>query len=439
LPNQFNSQNHPLKGVYVTIIEIYQDDHWREAGVVRLLGDKKDGTLAPCLLEYHNDYAFEHLDETGCAAFSLRHPVNFSVPKTRAWPSFLLDLMPSGAARRVWEHRLGIPNSKQHDWMLLNQGACNPIGNMRIPSLATDEQPDAHPRGFSLDEILIKNEDFLEYAFQRGAPVSGTTGAAGDAPKFMLTQSKNGNWHPAGGLRESEVKSEWIIKFLRGRTKNDHMILESEPCLYSMAVALGLRGGYEPTYHPHAVLIPRFDVCTTQTGLERKGVESLYSAMGISEFGVPASHEDALRTIGKYTEEPEAEVMEYLLRDVFNYLIGNVDNHGRNTSFIKHKNGKVQLSPIYDTTAMTFDPQLLARTMRWEEVPPNSHTSYLPNYDDVTELCSSFGVNLTSFTQRSQHFIEALSHFDTSHQVPFPMISDLIQSRIKPAIAALNR
>lgn len=89
--------------------------------------------------------------------------------------------------------------------------------------------------GFHFSQIIENEEGFIDYALGRGAPVSGTTGVAGDAPKFTLSKSKNGKWFPGGSLSNEWIESEWIIKFLRGRTRADHVILESEAMLYGLA------------------------------------------------------------------------------------------------------------------------------------------------------------------------------------------------------------
>ena len=175
--------------------DIYSNGTWNKAGSLKLLGSSQDGTLGQCLLQYDHHYAFEHLNQLGHHALSVLHPVNFSLTKTTNWPSFCLDLMPSGAARRVWEKRLDIKNTKEFDWLLLSKGALNPIGNIRLSGAKDHLLYNEPHEGFSLEEIVNKNEGFIEFAQERGMPVSGTTGAAGDAPKFLLTKSKTGKWH----------------------------------------------------------------------------------------------------------------------------------------------------------------------------------------------------------------------------------------------------
>lgn len=59
-------------------------------------------------------------------------------------------------------------------------------------------------------------------------------------------------------------------------------------------------------------------------------------------------------------------VIEYLERDLLNVVLGNVDNHGRNTSVLK-RDKKLSLAPIYDLAPMVLDPEGVIRTSRWSK------------------------------------------------------------------------
>ena len=52
--------------------------------------------------------------------------------------------------------------------------------------------------------------------------------------------------------------------------------------------------------------------------------------------------------------EPEGEVVEYVKRDVANIVLGNKDNHGRNTAVQRHCDGTVRLAPVFDFAPMRF-------------------------------------------------------------------------------------
>ena len=64
--------------------------------------------------------------------------------------------------------------------------------------------------------------------------------------------------------------------------------------------------------------------------------------------------------------DAEREILEYVKRDIANIVLGNKDNHGRNTAVQRAENGAIQLSPIFDFAPMLLHPDGIARRMRWE-------------------------------------------------------------------------
>jgi serine/threonine-protein kinase HipA len=68
------------------------------------------------------------------------------------------------------------------------------------------------------------------------------------------------------------------------------------------------------------------------------------------------------------TNRQEAElgdlVFEYLRRDLLNRILGNSDNHGRNTAIFRDQ-GKFELAPIYDLAPMVLDPEGVTRVTKW--------------------------------------------------------------------------
>lgn len=66
-------------------------------------------------LKYEADYALAHLEARDHRAVSVRAPVNLAMANLKHWPSFLIDLLPQGAARKRLE-RLSGPMT---EWALL--------------------------------------------------------------------------------------------------------------------------------------------------------------------------------------------------------------------------------------------------------------------------------------------------------------------------------
>jgi serine/threonine-protein kinase HipA len=132
-----------------------------------------------------------------------------------------------------------------------------------------------------------------------------------------------------------------------------------------LAQALGLRVHGDLQLRSRALFVPRFDRQVTSKGVVRLAQESLASLCDIAEFGAAPSHNVALERIAAAASEPEPEVVEYVKRDVANLVLGNKDNHGRNTAIQRSWDGGVRLSPVFDFSAMLLHPDGIARRMRW--------------------------------------------------------------------------
>ena len=101
---------------------------------------------------------------------------------------------------------------------------------------------------------------------------------------------------------------------------------------------------------------------------------------GVVEAGSYMSHSDVLRNlVALWQNVGQAEqvgdlVFEYMRRDLLNQILGNSDNHGRNTSILRTEQG-MSLAPIYDLAPMVMDDEGVTRTTKWpkEMRPPSSH------------------------------------------------------------------
>jgi hypothetical protein len=77
---------------------------------------------------------------------------------------------------------------------LLERGAVNPVGNLRVrPKAERHQDPN---RGFGLKDMVSRGDSFIEYAHEVGATVAGATDTQGEAPKFWVVE--------AAGIRTME-------------------------------------------------------------------------------------------------------------------------------------------------------------------------------------------------------------------------------------------
>jgi serine/threonine-protein kinase HipA len=372
-------------------LELHVDGDWILAAEVRC-DDVAGGVRSSTRLEYDFDYLADatELDARDLRAVSCRYPVGYGVHAEDVWPAFLLDLIPSGAARRHWEAELGVPNAPSSDWAVLVAGGGNPPGNVRVQEAAEAfAREQVEHAGFTREEVLDRAEGFIEYARSRGASIAGGSGAAGDAPKFLLREDDAGRWHADGALIDARTVRSWIVKFPRSPRAADRLVLETEASWYRLASRLGARVFGPLTWERDCLFVPRFDRPRVEGGrIGRLGMESLCSLAGVSDFGAPIDKEALATALARFATDPARELRELLLRDVLDVALGNTDNHARNTAVLKHEDGHIELTPLYDFAPMILDPQGIARVCRWRDEEDG-----FPSWGRVAEVLDRLGLD----------------------------------------------
>ncbi|KPA13377.1 phosphatidylinositol kinase [Candidatus Magnetomorum sp. HK-1] len=367
-------------------LEIFIEKKWINLGTAHLNENFLiQGIQAPGFFEYDFQYLDLfgiHLYQNNIYAASVRYPLNYEQYYENTWPSFLVDIMPSGAARKYWLKQLNLKNGPLADFDLLEKGSINPPGNIRVKTseklFQNDQKHDQKHDGFDYEEIINRGIDFIEYAENTGAIISGTSGAQGESPKFLLVEDINGKWHGDGALQDDLICKNWLVKFPRGKHERDYQILKEEAVYYEVARALDVNVYGPLTWDRDTLFIPRFDRVMFKDTFVRSGFESLISAMGVSEFGATKHIEDYLSIINKYSSSPQKDIKEFIFRDFLNILMGNTDNHGRNSAFIKTIDGKIKLSPLFDFAPMVLDDAGIPRNSKWR-----NEISHIPDFDII--------------------------------------------------------
>ena len=391
------------------------------------------GIGGPTRFAYDLEYAADHSEATPVQGVSVNYPVNFELHGLNTWPAFALDLLPAGFARQQWLVEIDQADGPRADVSLLTLGACNPPGNLRSEDAAERLVGEPHP-GFPIDAIIERREGFIEYARARGAPVAGSTGAQGEAPKFLILQDASGRWHADGAIADTApVRGYYLVKFPRGRRSEDEVILRHEALYHGVALHLGLRvHPVKPTYRNPALFIPRFDRDTDERGIIRHGMESLAAACGLALFGGRRSHEQVIDHILRVSTTPQADVIEYFCRDIANIALGNTDNHLRNQAFLKTDDSACRLAPVYDFAPMFLDPEGIARSIRWDG---DREQLGRPNWRAIQEYLETMGIEAQRLQLRMAQMGQQL-------QTVAPLLratgaDDDFVRRLEPRIAAV--
>lgn len=365
--------------MYRLTIQLYDQGAWHDA--IRLGFAQPTSNLSgPCEFAYLSDYVkgkVEAYDSMFCQAVSARLPVGFEIHRSQRAPAFVFDIAPAGAAKRFLLKHIGRerPMDLGEDLFLLGRSTPAPIGNLRIKE-SVELLNTTAPVGFSRGDVVSRDQRFLEYAYEQGAAIGGATGAGGEAPKLLMTEDESGHLYPDAVLADEQARRHWFIKFARHQgLTNDQDILRAEYLYYQALQKLGIetvaseRMALEEGKKP-SLWLERFDRQVSDRGVQRFAVESVYSLCDVVEPGSRMSHLEVIETLvalwkaaGQADQVPTL-ISDYLRRDLINKVLGNSDNHGRNTAIIRTSD-TIRLAPIYDLAPMVMDDDGVTRTTKW--------------------------------------------------------------------------
>lgn len=368
-------------------IQIYHDQRWHDAALLEIPHPDR-GVHGPAVLSYLQEHALAWMFHDGEYACSLTLPVELMLKhRAERWFGFLEDIMPAGASRRYWVTHLGLQSATagDQDSALLRHGTIAPVGNLRIKEAVPARLSGSRlaERRFTLQDVVERHADFLEYAQQMGAASGGATGAGGEAPKLLLRRTADDKvWIDTWQEDPHNRDRAYLVKFPRGRRSQDDCdILRAEYHYYQELAALGIdtidteaMELIEGERYP-SLWLPRFDIDMSKGGQLRFGLESIYAIFGVAP-GSYLNHFEVIRglverlehqyrvTQGMQRFDTAAFVCEWVKRDLLNVAFGNSDNHGRNAALLKRPEG-IWHSPVYDFAPMKADPEGVTRTTRW--------------------------------------------------------------------------
>jgi serine/threonine-protein kinase HipA len=351
-------------------LQLHAAGAWHDVASVSLFGDVREGWRARSYTGYDVAWAFEHANARDAHALCCQFPVGLEPRQLPHWPVFLIDMLPQGFGRRELLRRLDLPERSEEpsDWPLLLCGAGNSIGNLRVKEAAQWLEQRRGPRhGFTDAEVAQRADEFAEYLAAHGLFLAGSSGVQGEWPKLLLTRADDGLLYLDHSLPDERAREHFIVKFGRGRDERLAQILRHEAVYMELAHRLGLRVHAQLMLRQRALFIPRFDRRIHQEGVERLGQESIASLTGRVGFEFVPSHDEVCRQLLLRCTDPQAEVLEYLRRDVANLALGNKDNHARNTALQRDFQGRIALTPLYDFAPMYLHPDGIARRIRWEQ------------------------------------------------------------------------
>ena len=353
-------------------LQLHAHGSWHDIASVSLLGAETAGWQARTYTGYTVEWAFEHPGARDGHAACARWPVGLEPLEQPHWPVFLIDMLPQGFGRQELLRRIGrAPGAGvEADWPLMLAGAGNPIGNLRLKEAAAwlHAQDAGRPlRGFTDDEVAQRGDGFSEHLAAHGLFVAGSSGVQGEWPKVLLTRADDGLLYLDHTLPDARAVQHYLVKFGRGTDRQLARILRHEAPYMDLARRLGLRVHAPLVLRERALFIPRFDRVVHGGAVIRLAQESLATLTGLPGYEAVPSHDQVCAALIRHGTDPQAEVLEYLRRDIANLALLNKDNHARNTAVQRDFDGRITLTPLYDFAPMYLHPDGIARRIRWDD------------------------------------------------------------------------
>lgn len=350
-------------------LQLHAQGAWHDVASVTLLGRPEEGWRAKTYAGYDAAWVMAHIGAKDAHALCARWPVGLEPLESPHWPVCLIDALPQGFGRQELLRRIGLSPvvGEGADWPLLLAGAGNPIGHLRVKEAAQWLAEQAGPlRGFTDEEVAQRGDGFSEYLASHGLFVAGSSGVQGEWPKILLTRADDGLLYLDHTLPDARAVAHYIVKFGRGTDAQLAAILQHEAPYMAIAQRLGLRVHAPLQLRQRALFIPRFDRVVQGGGVLRLAQESIACLTGLPGFDAVPSHDQVCEALMHHCTDPQAEVLEYIRRDVANLALLNKDNHARNTAVQRDFAGRIALTPIYDFAPMYLHPDGIARRIRWE-------------------------------------------------------------------------
>ncbi|GAB48517.1 type II toxin-antitoxin system HipA family toxin [Mobilicoccus pelagius] len=184
---------------------------------------------------------------------------------------------------------------------------------------------------------------------------------AGLVPKIALRRAADGSWwQPPPG-----IPSTWILKVAHPVGSDAADVVDTEAACLDLGRRVGVTTVQAEVIEVdglRAIAVSRYDrMPDGRSGVARLHQEDLAQALGLNTAD-PARKFQRGRTIPSWRAASDViragrGRLSPLARLVaFSWLVGNSDHHAKNTSFLRHADGRVDVAPAYDVAAHLHHP-----------------------------------------------------------------------------------
>lgn len=296
--------------------------------------------------QFSFQYSKKWLTSPDAFQISISLPMQEEIFSNDKVKSFFSNLLPESGSRELIAKRLKI--SSKNDFMLLKRIGGECAGAITIlPESEIPESPNQYKYRLLSDEQLA---DLIKdiparplLAGQKGIRIS----LAGAQEKLALFYK-----NPLFYIPENGAPSNFILK-----PNMAHFQFSIENECFCMMLAKAVDLNVPPVEIVQkgtrkVLLIKRYDRIMDNDILKRLHQEDFCQAMGLPhELKYQAEGGPGLEAcfdlIRAYSANPIKDFQQLLHWVFFNYLIGNMDGHAKNLSFIYHAR-QIRVAPFYD-------------------------------------------------------------------------------------------
>jgi serine/threonine-protein kinase HipA len=275
-----------------------------------------------------------------------------SSPHPRRISVFIDNLLPEGNARVNYAIDVGV--APDDTFGLIAHYGRDTAGALVFQPFEEDA-PDRRGEYVPLDEREVGERLRLADRHSPTDPASRgveSISLAGMQPKIALHRI-NGVWHAC----RAGAPSTWIVKVAHPTDSIARDVVDTEVLSLDLARAVGLTS-ISAELHDftgiRAIAVRRYDRITVEGGvIERVHQEDLAQALGVNTRDPNRKFQrgndlPSLQAAAKILWRGGGQPWDLLRLAAFNLLIGNTDAHAKNHSFIRDRDGTVQLAPAYD-------------------------------------------------------------------------------------------
>ena len=346
-------------------------------------------------------------------------PLSHSLPLRREpFPQglcapFFGGVLPEGSSRATLARLIGI--SVENDFALLEAIGGECAGAVCL--LPSGRHPDE--LGWDLRPLRPSEIGDLLAELPRRPLLAGTDGyrmsLAGAQHKIALAVDGDDYFLPVGAAPSTHILKPAMPEY-------EGVVFNEAFCL-DLAAACGLTAPTCAAKESSGVdylLVERFDRESVNGETRRIHQEDFCQASGVrsevkyqSEGGPGLPQCFAL--VRSVSTAPVIDIGRLLDAVLFNTVIGNHDAHAKNFAWLRHRNGRVRLAPLYDLVCTVAYPALTSRMAMRIGRARESDRVGRPDLQRLAKVC---GLNPSLVLQRAGELTESI--IDAVDQVEAP-------------------